>query len=158
MPSSAALAFIRSTKASSLPERCSARATAQSLADTTQTAFTMSATERASPSFSQIWLPPMEAAWAEPVTMSSHWSWPESMASITRSSVMTLVTLAGSRGVWASFSKRTVPVSRSISTAEGASTSKAWAGRGRSSRAQSRVSSRFTEVPPFPDLPPERLG
>jgi len=40
----------------------------------------------------------MEQAWAEAVTTSPYWSWPLSMASITRRMVMILVTLAGSRG------------------------------------------------------------
>ena len=71
MPSSAARWFIRSTKASSLPARCSDSATAQSLADTTQTALSISPTVSCSPSFSQIWLPPMEQAWGEAVTTSS---------------------------------------------------------------------------------------
>ena len=71
MPSSLARWFIRSTKASSLPEMASPKATAQSLAETTQTAFSISATDICSFSFSQIWLPPMEQAWAEAVTMVS---------------------------------------------------------------------------------------
>ena len=71
IPSSAARWFIRSTKVSSLPATASARATAQSLAETTQTAFSMSLTLSCSCSFSQIWDPPMEQAWAEAVTMSS---------------------------------------------------------------------------------------
>ena len=58
---------MRSTKASSLPATCSARATAQSLADTTHTALSISSTVICSFSFSQIWLPPMEQAWAEAV-------------------------------------------------------------------------------------------
>ena len=43
----------------------------------------------------------MEAAWAETVTISSILSRPSSMASITSSRVMTLVTLAGSSLSWA---------------------------------------------------------
>ena len=96
MPSSRARWFIRSTKAGSLPAMCSARATAQSLADTTVTAFTMSRTLICSFSFSQIWDPPMEMAWVEAVTISSQPRLPESMASITSSRVITLVTEAGS--------------------------------------------------------------
>ena len=49
----------------------SARATAQSLAETTHTAFSMSLTVICSFSSSQIWLPPMEQAWAEAVIRSS---------------------------------------------------------------------------------------
>ena len=62
MPSSLALSFMRWTKAVSLPDTASARATAQSLADATATAFTISLTVSCSPSFSQIWEPPMEQA------------------------------------------------------------------------------------------------
>ena len=96
-PSSSARRFIRSTKAASEPHRCSARATAQSLAETTATHFIMSETESCSPTSSQIWLPPMEAARSEAVTMSSSASSPESTASAMSSSVMTLVTEAGGR-------------------------------------------------------------
>ena len=71
MPNSAARWFIRSTKASSLPATVSASATAQSLAETTHTAFSISLTVICSFSFSQIWLPPMEQAWADAVTTSS---------------------------------------------------------------------------------------
>ncbi len=71
IPSSAARWFIRSTKASSLPATVSARATAQSLAETTQTAFSISPTLSCSFSFNQIWEPPMEQAWAEAVIMVS---------------------------------------------------------------------------------------
>ena len=46
----------------------------------------------------------MEVAWAEAVTISVRASLPLSSASITSSMVMILVTLAGSRGVSASFS------------------------------------------------------
>ncbi|MEI3077117.1 MAG: hypothetical protein V8T17_07985 [Oscillospiraceae bacterium] len=53
--------------------------------------------------------------------MSSYESAPESMASIVSSSVITFVTLAGSRGVCSSLAKSTVPVCFSISSAEGAS-------------------------------------
>ena len=62
IPSSPARWFIRSTKASALPARCSARATEQSLAEATQTALSISSTLICSFSFSQIWLPPMEQA------------------------------------------------------------------------------------------------
>ena len=54
MPSSAARWFILSTNASSLPATASARATAQSLADTTHTALSMSSTVICSFSSSQI--------------------------------------------------------------------------------------------------------
>ena len=134
IPSSCARAFIICTKASSLPARCSPSATAQSLAETTATHFSISATVSTSPSSSQIWLPPMEAAWAEAVTGSSREMRPWSTASHTSSMVITLVTLAGSRTAWASFSSSTAP-SRVISTAEGACTATAGAA-GPSSAAQ----------------------
>ena len=54
MPSSLARWFMRSTKASSLPEMASPSATAQSLALTTQTALSISSTVICSFSFSQI--------------------------------------------------------------------------------------------------------
>ena len=65
MPSWAARWFMRSTKASSLPARCSARATAASLPEATATALSKSSTVMSSPSFRYTWEPPMEAAWAE---------------------------------------------------------------------------------------------
>ena len=120
MPSSCARRFIRSTKASSVPAMCSASATEQSLADTTATAFTMSRTVICSCSFSQIWEPPMEVAWVEAVTVSSQLSAPLSMASMTSSRVMTLVTEAGSYCLVAFSSYKILPVVFSISTAVGA--------------------------------------
>ena len=51
MPSSTALAFIFSTKALSLPARCSARATLASLPEATATALRRSWTLMTSPSF-----------------------------------------------------------------------------------------------------------
>ena len=70
-PSSCARWFIMPTNALSLPATCSASATAQSLAETTHTALRRSLTVICSFSFSQIWLPPMEQAWAEAVTIVS---------------------------------------------------------------------------------------
>lgn len=64
-------------------------------------------------------LPPIDAACALPVTVSSYESAPESMASMVKSSVITFVTLAGSRGVCSSLAKSTVPVCFSIKRAEG---------------------------------------
>ena len=104
MPSSAARWFILATKASSLPQTASARATAQSLAETTATALSISWTVSCSFSFSQIWLPPMEMAWREAVMFCSSVSFPASSASKTSSRVMTLVTLAGSSRAWELFS------------------------------------------------------
>ena len=96
-PSSSARSFMRSTKAASEPHRCSASATAQSFAETTATHFIMSETDSCSPTSSQIWLPPMEAARSEPVTMSSSAIVPLSTASATSNRVMTFVTEAGGR-------------------------------------------------------------
>ena len=98
IPSWAARSFICWTKASSVPARCSPRATAQSLAEAMAMHLSSSSTVRVSPSLSQTWLPPMEAAWAEAVTVSVRASSPRSMASQAKRRVITLVTLAGSRG------------------------------------------------------------
>ena len=57
-----------------------------------------------SPSLRKIWDPPMEAARAEAVTVSSQWRVPASMHSMTNRRVMILVTDAGgmaSAGLWA---------------------------------------------------------
>ena len=59
MPSSAAFWFIISANASSEPPTNSATATAASLAEHTQMAFTSSSSVNCSPGSSQIWLPPM---------------------------------------------------------------------------------------------------
>ena len=88
---------MRWTNAASLPEMCSASATAQSLAETTAMHFIISATLICSPCSSHIWLPPMLSARAEAVTVSSSDSSPESTASAASSSVMTFVTDAGAR-------------------------------------------------------------
>ena len=116
MPSSLARSFMRATNASSLPAKCSPSATAASLPETTHTALMRSSTRICSPSLSQIWLPPIDAACALPVTVSSYESAPESMASMVKSSVITFVTLAGRRRSCALCSKSTSPVDRSIST------------------------------------------
>ena len=99
-----------------------------------------SSTRICSPSLSQIWLPPIDAACALPVTVSSYESAPESMASIVSSSVITFVTLAGSRGVCSSLAKSTVPVCFSIKRAEGASSVSSSARTGtHKSSANSRI-------------------
>ena len=127
MPSSRARAFIRSTKAPSLPETCSARAMEASLADFTAAALTSSSTVICSPGSSQIWLPPMEAACSEQVTGSSHRMEPSSMASMTSRRVMILVMEAGGMGSWAFFSKSSWPLPASRRTADRAGSSWAWA-------------------------------
>ena len=119
-PNSSARSFILATNSSSLPHRCSAIATAQSFAETTAIHLSISLTLMRSPSSRYTQLPPKDAARALAVTVSSRLIFPLSMASTMRSMVMTFVTLAGNRRLCASFSYRSVPVSFSISTAEGA--------------------------------------
>ena len=151
MPSSFARSFMRLVNASSEPEMCSAMATAQSLAELTAMHLSISSTLICSPSLSQIWLPPMELAWALAVTMSLVSSWPLSSCSMMSSSVMIFVTLAGDRCSSAFFSYNTVPVERSIRIADGADIfssssvgcSSAIAGVSSSSAASSRQIHRF---------------
>ena len=69
------------------------------------------------------------------------------MVSMVSSSVMTLVTLAGSSLACSSLAKRTVPVSFSISRAEGADTSSAWALLPSASRVHSSTTSFFMVIP-----------
>ena len=140
---------MRLVNASSEPEMCSAMATAQSLAELTAMHLSISSTLICSPSLSQIWLPPMELAWALAVTMSLVSSWPLSSCSMMSSSVMIFVTLAGDRFSSAFFSYNTVPVERSIRIADGAdifsssSVGCAIAGVSSSSAASSRQIHRF---------------
>lgn len=94
-PSSRARAFIRSTKAASVPARCSATATAQSFADPTAIALSISSSVSCSPGSSQICVPPIEQACSLPVIMVSSVTSPRSSASIASSMVMILVTDAG---------------------------------------------------------------
>ena len=104
MPSSAARAFIFETKADSLPQICSARATAASFAEAITTLFTISRTLICSPSLRKICEPPIDVAWAEAVTVSSQPRAPPSIASIMISRVIILVTDAGGRASSAFFS------------------------------------------------------
>ena len=97
-------------------------ATAQSLAETTAMHLSISRTVICSPSSRYTQLPPKEAALALAVTTSSRLSLPLSMSSMISSIVITLVTLAGNRRSCAFFSYSTVPVSFSISSADGAET------------------------------------
>ena len=73
-----------------------------------------------SPSSKNTWEPPMDFAYALVVTWSVIWILPAFKASKIRSSVITLVTLAGLRFSSASFSNNSFPVDASIKTAEGA--------------------------------------
>ncbi|MPM96191.1 hypothetical protein SDC9_143349 [bioreactor metagenome] len=118
MPSSCARVFIRLTKASSLPETCSPSATAASLALAIAVAFNNSCTVICSPGSNQICEPPIELACGEQVTVSSRLILPESIASITSSSVIILVIDAGGIRVSASFSNKILPLSGSIKIAE----------------------------------------
>ena len=94
-PSSRARVFIRSTKAASVPARCSATATAQSFAEPTAIALSISSNVSCSPGSSQICVPPIEQAYSLPVIMVSSVTSPRSSASIANSMVMIFVTDAG---------------------------------------------------------------
>ena len=67
--------------------------------------------------------PPILFARALPITISSYFILPASIASIVRRIVIIFVTLAGGRISCAFFSKRIFPVSASIKIADGALTS-----------------------------------
>ena len=95
--------------------------------------LTISSTDIVSPTFRYTWLPPLAAAASEAVTVSCQEILPESMASIIKSRVMTLVTLAGASRSWALVSYRTVPVARSMRTADGAVSCRSTAPAGRTS-------------------------
>ena len=75
-----------------------------------------------SPSSSQMSLPPIEAACADAVMVSSKCSVPLSIASKTSKSVITFVIDAQGRRSCVFFSKRILPESASIRIAEGAET------------------------------------
>ena len=119
-PSSRALSFIRATKACSEPQRCSAIATAQSFAETTQMHFSISLTLIFSPCSRYTQLPPKDAARSEAMTVSSRLISPRSIASTISSIVMTFVTLAGGSLSCEFFSYMTSPVTFSVSIADGA--------------------------------------
>ena len=67
---------------------------------------------------SQIWLPPMEEAWEEVVTLSSSEREPFSRSSMTSSMVMILVMEAGAWRSSALYSNSTMPLSASMRMAE----------------------------------------
>ena len=113
-----ARSFIRPTNASSLPAIISASATDASLALEIAVAFKRSSTVICSPALNQIWLPPIDSACSEQVTMSSIEMRPSSSASMTSSSVITLVIDAGGSTSSAFFSKSTRPLSCSIRIAD----------------------------------------
>ena len=123
MPRACAFSFICRRNSSSLPATYSAKATAASLALATTVALSMSSTDMASPSLSQMSDPPIDAAWALAVTVSVRAILPASNASITSSSVITLVIEAQARFSCGFFSYNTFPVCASIRTAAGALTS-----------------------------------
>ena len=111
---------MRSTKLCSEPHRCSAIATAQSFADTTEMHLSISWTLIFSPSSRKTQLPPKEAALSDAITVSSSEISPFSIASTMSSMVITFVTLAGAMRSCAFFSYITSPLCFSIKTAEGA--------------------------------------
>ena len=113
---------MRATNASSLPEICSAIATAQSFAETTAMHLSISATLICSPCARYTQLPPKLAARVLAVTVSASDMRPESTSSAMSSIVITFVTLAGKPRSCAFFSYSTSPVTFSISTADGADT------------------------------------
>ena len=104
MFNSLALAFIISTKLSTLPPIYSAIATQPSLADATAIPFNKVSTFWTSPASRNIWLPPILAALSLICTLSSNVIFPESSASHISNIVITLVTLAGGNLSWAFFS------------------------------------------------------
>ena len=97
MPSSAALPFMSSTNAGTLPEIFSARATQASFAEQTMTAFMSCSAVCWVPASRKTCDPPMPAAFSETGTRSEGASSPLSIASKTRSAVMILTMLAMGR-------------------------------------------------------------
>ena len=95
IPNSWALLFIISTKASSVPPKYSANATAASLPDAMATPFINSSTVLISPVSRSIVLPPIFLAFSLHVTLSCNVIFPLSTASIVKSIVIILVTDAG---------------------------------------------------------------
>ncbi len=157
-PSSAARSFILCTKTSSLPARCSATAIQASLAETTAMPVSSSPKVTSWPIFRNISEPPIRQARSEAITGSSQATWPFSTASSASSNVISLVMLAGGRGVPESLSKSSWPVEASISTAVPAATSNPAAGAAETVNIFSNKTSRTATVflsttnPPAPDL------
>jgi hypothetical protein len=113
-PSSAALAFIRSTNERTFPTRPSARAMAASLPDWTMTPSRRSSTDTALPSRANMEEPPDRAPPAVHASreMSKSWSActsPSAIALKTSSTVMSFARLAGWNGSSAAFSKGSNP-------------------------------------------------
>ena len=104
MPSSSARAFIMETNASLEPAMCSPRATHASFAEPTSAALISSLTVMVSPGSSQIWEPPIDAAYSLQVTVSSIVILPASSASNTNSMVMILV-IEASGSCWFSLTE-----------------------------------------------------
>ena len=118
MFNSLALAFIISTKLSTLPPIYSAIATQPSLADATAIPFNKVSTFWTSPASRNIWLPPIDDAVSLTVTSSVNFILLLSTASHIKSIVITFVTLAGGNFSWQFFSYNTLPLVTSISTAD----------------------------------------
>ena len=119
-PSCAALWFIRSAKAETLPEICSARPFATSLADFKSRAYKLCSTVSWSPAVRLMVTAPdsrFVVAVSEKVTISSRLQF-----STVRRAVITLVMLAGKNCVEEFFSKRICPVLQFKSTAPSADT------------------------------------
>ena len=102
---------------------CSAIATQASLALAIAMHLIMVSTVCVSPGSRNTWLPPIEAACSETVTVSSGEIEPSSTASKIIKSVIILVMLAGCRLSSAFFSYITRPVEASVRMAHGASIS-----------------------------------
>lgn len=109
---SSARLFIFLMKAVVDPALCSARATAASLAELIIKPFTKLSTVIFSPLWRFMSEPGVAAALALTVTISSSW-----FSSITKSAVINLVMLAMGMRTWGFFSKRILPVLRSMAMA-----------------------------------------
>ena len=118
IPSSFALSFIIWTKASSEPAICSAIATTQSFAETTQIAFNISSTVSVSFVSSHIWEPPIDLAFSEHGICSVYESLPLSICSIIKRMLIIFVTEAGRNFSWLLWEYKTWPVDCSIKIAE----------------------------------------
>ena len=110
--------------------------------------LTISSTVMVSPAFRNTWLPPLAAAASEAVTMSPQPIWPESMASIMSSRVITFVTLAGASLSCSFPFSSTVPVAPSTKTQLFASYSAAVTGTVTSASTRIRHNSLRICIPP----------
>ncbi len=104
IPSSLALSFIFTAKASSLPSKNSAIATAASFPDAIAIPFRISSTVLTSPVSNIILLPPMDLTFSLQTILSWRFILPSSKASIASNIVIILVTEAGANCSSAFFS------------------------------------------------------